>query len=169
MGWAKKQHPVETLVEWVAPLLFAVAAGWAALASGQAKPIAAMMSAIALAVGALAMRIAGRPSGIELPHFEVASIEAEGEGDVLLLDNPLVDPDAELLLEDRLTEVEPDSRVVRLFASDEATPGELVARIADYLGGDRGPVEVPRPPVDRPADASAALHAALANIRASLR
>ena len=169
MGWARQQHPVETLVEWVAPILLAVAAGWAALASRQATPVAAVMSAIALAVGVLAMRVAGRPGSLALCHFEPASLEEQSEGDVLLLDDPPVEPDSELLLEDRLSEVEPDSRVVRLFASEEATPGELVARIADYLGGDRRPVEVPSPPVDRPADASAALHAALANIRASLR
>ena len=169
MDWANKQHPVETLVEWVAPILLAVAAGWAALASGQPKPIAAVMSAMALAVGVFAMRVAGRPAGLELPHFEVAGLAEESGGDVLLLDNPLVEPDSELLLEDRLSEVGPDSGVVRLFANEEATPGELVARIADYLGADRRPVEGPNPPVDRPADASAALHAALANIRASLR
>ena len=58
-----------------------------------------------------------------------------------------------------------------MFESETETPGALVSRIADYLGE--------RSPGDRPADqdaehrvptdAGAALHTALANIRASLR
>jgi hypothetical protein len=61
--------------------------------------------------------------------------------------------------------------VVRLFERQELTPGELVDRIASYLGGDRQPEPVPQRPAEDQfsADASAALHAALANIKASLR
>jgi hypothetical protein len=78
--------------------------------------------------------------------------------------------DDELLLDDPLIEVEEDSRVVRLFDREEATPGEMVARIEDYLGEGRSwPVIPAEEGSSAPPDASAALHAALANIRASLR
>ncbi|MGI8932014.1 MAG: hypothetical protein ACR2FK_06530, partial [Sphingomicrobium sp.] len=77
----------------------------------------------------------------------------------------------ELLLDDPLIEVAPGSRVVSLFEVEQETPGALVARIADYLG-ERTPQG--RPETDgaersAAADAGEALHAALANIRASLR
>ena len=76
-----------------------------------------------------------------------------------------------MILDDPLVEPSLDSRVVRLFEREEPTPGELVDRIADFLGGSRQPALVPKSPVDDQfsGDASAALHAALANIKASLR
>jgi hypothetical protein len=82
----------------------------------------------------------------------------------------LEEKDIVLELSDRLEEVEPDSRVVRLFAGEDPTPGELVDRIAVFLGEGRHPSPIDRPAAEasRP-DASAALHDALANIRASLR
>jgi hypothetical protein len=74
----------------------------------------------------------------------------------------------ELLLDDPLISIDPDSRVVRLFERQDATPGELVTRISDFLGERAAPVSA-QVQEYRPVDASAALHAALANIRASLR
>lgn len=89
--------------------------------------------------------------------FEPVPFEEAVADDVLLLDDPLI-------------EIEPESRVVQLFAKAEPTPGELVLRIEDYLGdGRRPPAPDASTPEQRPIDASAALHAALANIRASLR
>jgi hypothetical protein len=74
------------------------------------------------------------------------------------------------LLDDPIIEVAPESRVVQLFARAEPTPGELVLRIEDYLSdGRRTPAREASAAQQRPVDASAALHAALANIRASLR
>ncbi len=71
----------------------------------------------------------------------------------------------ELILDDILAELGPESRVVRLF--DRAampTPGQLNARIERHLR------EAPPQQVQRlqPADASEALHEALAELRRSL-
>ena len=80
------------------------------------------------------------------------------------------DDSDELLLDDPLEEPDPDSRVVRLFDRQDPTPGELVLRISDYLSDqDREPAPVRQAVEQQPADASDALHAALANIRANLR
>jgi hypothetical protein len=157
MTWAKK-HPVEVAAEWVAPALLAAAASWAATAMGLPLPAVGAVGAIALTAAVLALRLAGGASGLSDPGFEPVPIEiAAGEMGELLLDDPLV-------------EMAPDSRVVRLFAGAEPTPGELVLRIEDYLNGSR---RTPDPAIHEtqqgPTDASAALNAALANIRATLR
>lgn len=101
-------------------------------------------------------------------------IGSHGQQDQLLAFEPAAFEVAEdeLLLDDPIAPLAPDSRVVRLFEREQPEPlpepGELVLRIADYLETGR----VTRPPVEaepaRP-DASAALHAALADIRRSLR
>ena len=95
-----------------------------------------------------------------IPVFEPAVLEL----------TDALGPD-ELLLDDPLVEVAADARVVRLFAKQEPTPGELVERIADFLGDGRRPAQAAhyRADAQPPVDASTALHAALANIRASLR
>jgi hypothetical protein len=157
MDWAGKPHPAEILVEWGAPMVPAIAAGWAASAAG--LPLAAVVAAgmIALTIGVVAMRLAGgTPLADELGFEPVAFEDAVANG--------------ELLLDDPLIENAPDSRVVRLFADPDPTPGELVSRISDYLNdGRRGPPAMGEVPGHRPVDASEALHTALANIRASLR
>ena len=100
---------------------------------------------------------------------------------VLLLDQPV--DDDELLLDDPLPVLGDASRVVRLFAAQPAGtevaplplagPGEMIARIEDFLGEARGIAARVEPirRADQAAtdDASAALHAALADIRRSLR
>lgn len=162
MTIVEKHYPADRLVEWVSPAVLAAAAGWAAWMVFT-QPIAGIgAAAIALAIGICAMRVFGAAPPTEAEAgFEPVSFEECFEEDVLLLDYPLSD-------------IEPDARVVNLFSRDEATPGELVARIADYLG-DEGRVPVApaaleaREGQQAPADASAALHSALANIRASLR
>ena len=152
-----KQHPAERLIDWAAPAVLAVASAWSAwkvvgtLLGGLAA------SALALVLGVLAMRLLGRSRpGEAEAAFDPVPFEEQENG--------------ELLLDDPLIEVEVDSRVVRLFARSDATPGELVARIEDYLGENRNrPAIVAEEGSAAPPDASAALHAALANIRASLR
>ena len=158
MKWTDQRYPGESLVEWGAPAVLATASGWAAYAiSGAMLPGVAAMAAVLL-VGVLAMDRAGKAErGIRLSDFAVEPIEAAA-----------ID---ELLLDDPLSEVSADSRVVSLFAPEPPTPGALVARIADYLG-ERSPhahsvSDDAVGPVA--ADAGEALHAALANIRASLR
>lgn len=156
MSWAK-QHPVETLADWAAPALFAAACGWAARTVALSPAYAVATTLLAFAAGTLAMRIAGGRPQAGIRRFEPVALEPEelileAKDEVLLLDDPLV-------------EVAADSRVVRLFDRQEPTPGELVDRIADFLGDGRRAA----PEASVAADASAALHSALANIRASLR
>ena len=157
MEWRSKQHPAETLAELGAPAVFAAAAGWC-VATISHPAIAAMAAAMAYLAGWIAIRRAGAQDQLlPLKPFELALFEMESD---------------ELLLDDPLSQAEPNGRVHQLFAAPEQRPGALVARIADYLG-DRltaGSAGVNNEVADQPIpDASAALHAALANIRASLR
>lgn len=99
--------------------------------------------------------------------------------DALLLDQ--IDEDEALLLDDPLPLLRDDSRVVRLFAalpgdSEGAAPligpSEMIARIEDFLGQSHASsTGEPARSASQgaPADASTALHMALADIRRSLR
>ena len=158
MTMGAKQHPAERLVEWAAPTVLAAAAGWAAWKLIGLPVTAAGAGAFALIIGLGAMRIFGGAGNLAVEaEFEPLPFEDTPSDDELLLDDPPIG-------------IEPDSRVVRLFERDEATPGEMVARIADYLSdGNRAPPTRTEEGSAAPPDASAALHAALANIRASLR
>jgi len=100
---------------------------------------------------------------------------------------PVEEPPADLvvedvlLLDDPLPAVDDESRVVRLFAPHRearaqttpfAGPSEMIARIENFLGQARGGATAgEQSRIDRAvtADASAALHVALADIRRSLR
>ena len=157
MAWAGKTHPLEMLAEWLAPMLLALAAAWAASAAGLPLAAKAAGGVMALSVGIIAMRMAGPGPLVDEADFEPVQFEFDGDDDELLLDDPLV-------------EAAPDSRVVKLFPRGEATPGELVLRISDYLS-EQGRPPMPAAPSaeQQPVDASAALHEALANIRATLR
>ena len=166
MSWAGKQHPVETAVEWLAPIPLAFAAGWASSKMGLPAAAALAIAVAVLAAGIAAVRLVGGACPVRLENFQPAEFEPV-EPDELVLE----EEDSILELSDRLDDVVPDSRVVRLFEREDPTPGELVDRIAMFLGEGRS-----QEPADRPAaaaarlpDASAALHEALANIRASLR
>ena len=103
--------------------------------------------------------------------------------DTLLLTDALPASSDALLLDEPLPALSNESRVVRLFAPQPVTaaapaptlvgPGDMIARIEDFLGQARGSA-TPRAPERRAEqapsdDASAALHAALADIRRSLR
>ena len=81
--------------------------------------------------------------------------------DALLLHPPKHDTPEELVLDDILAELGPDSRVVRLFdPAAMATPGQLNSRIERHLGDGNTPAASP--------DASQALYDALAELRRSL-
>lgn len=166
MSWAGKQHPVEVAIEWFAPIPLACAVGWAGGRLGLSSIEAMALGVAALAIGFAAVRTGGGTGPVALQGFEPADFMPV-ELDELVLD----EMDSVLELSDRLDEPEPDSRIVRLFALEEPTPGELVDRIAYFLGeGARAvPSETPAADISRIPDASAALHDALANIRASLR
>ena len=172
MPWAmkpaQKQHAIEAAAEWGAPILLAFALGWAGFRLG--APLAGVAAAVivAFAGGLGIMRNAGSNAAATIASFEAPEIElVEPEVGELLLE----EKDELLILDDPLVEPSPESRVVRLFERPEPTPGELVDRISEFLGGARQPAPVPQRPVgdQYSVDASAALHAALANIRASLR
>ena len=155
MEWAGKPHPVEKLADWGAPIVLACAAAWASSSAGLPLAAKAATGVMALLAGIVAMRMAGPAQLVGDASFEPVEFEPKGGEGELLLDDPLV-------------EVAPDSRVVRLFARNDPTPGELVLRISDYLSEQgKAPVTLD-PPVEQQVDASAALHAALANIRATL-
>jgi hypothetical protein len=151
---------IELALDWAASLIFAALVGYACWMVGGTK-LAAVGAAAAFMIGAgLLAKLS--PAEQALPTFELQPLE-QIAGD---------DPLGELLLDDPLTAPGQGSRVVSLFAPVDRSPAALVARIEDYLGrepqragANRGVEEAPRPMVD----ASAALHAALSNIRASLR
>ncbi|MDV3257862.1 MAG: hypothetical protein LOX97_08815 [Sphingomonas sp.] len=167
MDWAGRQHPVETLVEWVAPLPLAAAAFWAGRLFGFSMVEAAAAAVTLLTAGFAVMKVAGGGPRWRLPQFQPATLDSPQPG----LDELILQPSDVLLeLNDPLPMVEEDARVVRLFERQEPTPGELVTRISDFLGeAQRFPAAAADPPMPCPPDASDALHAALANIRASLR
>lgn len=166
MSWAGKQNPLEAVVEWLAPIPLAVATAWAGWRLGLPTILSLGLGAAALAVGIAAFRLAGRGASIAIRDFQPAQFESI-EPDELLLE----EKDSILELHDRIEEADPDSRVVRLFERHDPTPGELVDRIVDFLSEGKRQDPVAQPPVGhhRLPDASAALHDALANIRASLR
>jgi hypothetical protein len=95
--------------------------------------------------------------------FDVRDIGEPGMAELLLTER--LEPDApdddELVLDDILAALGPQSRVVRLFdPAAMPTPGQLNQRIERHLVKDD---------TAAPADASHALHEALAELRRSLR
>jgi hypothetical protein len=158
MTMGAKQHLAETLIDWAAPAVPAAASAWSAWTVVGTPAGGLMAGALAFALGILAIKVLGQsqPAQVEAAFEPLSFDDTEDE--------------TELLLDDPLVEIEEDSRVVRLFDRKEATPGELVARIEGYLGNGRPiPLRSAEEGSAAPPDASAALHAALANIRASLR
>lgn len=157
MGWKTTKNPIDLMVELAGPTALSGAVGWAAWSL--ATPLAAVAGAVATwTIGyGLIRRVGSNRDRPLLAAFDPVLIHDAADGDSeLLLDDPLADPPL-------------NSRVVRLFADAEPTPGDLVARIADFLG-DPVRTEPTTGEARRPTDdASEALHAALANIRASLR
>lgn len=165
-------------------------AGAAALAAAFVFATAAVLAAKGFAIWALAgVPLAAALSfwgtyrtlcrfadaeGLSMPDFALAAVpNEEAARDELLLDQifdpapavvgSAVEADAGVLeLADVLGQLPPDSRVVRLFdVAPMPTAGQLQARIERHLKGDS--------PQPAPADATDALHQALADLRRSLR
>ena len=171
------------LVELGGATALGVCGGYAGLklAPSLALPASAAMTATGFslfALGFLATRAtSGAASAHPLPDFAIVSVESDEllldepiPLDELLLDAPIAEPagDDVLLLDDALPEPDPASRVVQLFAAQPIpTPGQLKERIDRHLAGAglRPAVEDGRVPHD----ASAALYAALDQLRRSLR
>ena len=159
---------VEAAVNRVASALFAAACAFAAyrcLAVEAATPLLAAETAAAAALGyALSLIMLGtvqaerrRPpfSVFDVRHIDIAEPAATSES------SPEPTGSEPLLLDDILSEMGPDSRVVRLFdPAAMPTPGELKLRIDRHLCADAS---------SRPEDAVEALHEALAELRRSLR
>ena len=183
MNWKASPPAIESAAVWTASLCLGGAMGFAVariapFGAGLAEAGAAG-ALVALTGGLLVARLGERGA----PR---APAIADSLNDLLLGDDVLtlqdrVD-DEVLLLDDPLPAVGDESRVVRLFAlpagpGEAATPlagpGEMISRIEDFLGHVRG--SAPRAEPLRSADpttaedASAALHAALADIRRSLK
>ena len=159
---------VEGGIDVAAALLFGTAVAACALRLGFG-PIPASCFAIVCACSSfVALRaVHPEPRLHSIADFTQADLPEAPEELLLSDEDRLVASPAaatgELLLDDVLAELAPDSRVVRLF--DRAampTPGELQARIDRHLDS-RGQVPRPQP------DASVALHDALADLRRSLR
>lgn len=166
MGWNHQRHPVEIIVVTASLAMFAGGIGLAAWLALRQPATAGAAALAALVLGwAILERADGRP-GASPREFVPAEYD---QPDELLLTDRCDAPVEELLLDDPLPVPAEKSRVVRLFepAAVNATPGELVDRIGDYLEGRTDQAILSAPP--SAPDASAELYAALANIKASLR
>jgi hypothetical protein len=162
---------IEKNVDRAAAVVFAMAAAYAAyswFAARVGQPALGIETAIAF--GCAFVASAGALSAVQpeqrkvpVTIFDLRKIEPS-EPELLLTDRyegPATTNEP-LVLDDVLTELEPDSRVVRLFdPAAMPTPGQLNARIERHLGRDAPP--------DSSQDASQALHDALHALRRSLR
>ena len=178
MNWKAERPAIEIAAEWIAAACVGGAIAFAVwrLAPLGSGILAAAAAGVLGAIGALVVmnRVdrAGRPLAERF-----VPVDFTDEADVLMLDDP-IGRDEPARLEYPLPAISEDSRVVRLFAvppmAGEAAPlpapGEMAARIETFLGGTRaGTAAEPDEAPAGAADASAALHAALADIRRSLR
>lgn len=148
--------------------------GAASLAAAVGLAVSALFPiGMAYAAGAITFLVTRQVLGsippavayFHMPPFIVTSIECECLPELLLSEADRVtgaDPEEPLILDDVLSKIGPDSRVVRLF--DRAAmpiPGQLKDRIDHHLGA-----AAPHPAL---ADASEALYTALNELRRSLR
>lgn len=170
------RHPAEPLIEWLCATALGGAVGYALLMLAPAglpglggPPVAAAAALVAMGAGWAAMRRVGADDGHRLARFDLPDWPA--------FEEPAAE--GELLLEDALAPVDDQSRVVRLFeqrAVAVPTAGQLAARIERHLMQDGAAQRLPAPagevvalpPAPLP-DARADLHAALAELRASLQ
>jgi hypothetical protein len=168
---------IETTIDMVAATLFAAAMAFAAgnlllgaLPYPQWEAIAAAVLIIGFA-GCLGVlrKIPVASQHLALPIFAPSPIETIQLDELVLTDAdrfhpasvPSAQPDDPLVLDDILAELEPESRVVRLFdPAAMPTPGQLQARIDRHLDDGTSPTAPP--------DASQALFEALADLRRSL-
>lgn len=162
-GQAKR---IERMVDGAAAAVLGLAVGYCALRIGLQLPVAAAVGGLIIAFSFALLRALPAFGGpYRVGDFALAELPA-APAELLLTEadrRPEVVPERspELLLDDVLAELGPDSRVVHLF--DRAampTPAELRARIDRHLDHEAVAID---------ADASRALHEALAELRRSLR
>lgn len=153
----------ETGVDIAASAVFAAAVGYAL--HGLIAPIAGAAGGVTIAFllcFAGLRRVAPEEARYSVPDSIRETAEATpinlllSEADRIASENPTVHHD-ELILDDILAEIGPQSRVVRLFDREAIpTPGQLQDRIEQHLGGGQS------------RDASQSLLDALAELRRSL-
>jgi hypothetical protein len=177
---------IETSVERAASALFGAAVAYAAFTWLRGDVLQPQLGAYAGCAGVVAFfscnratrMMARREPRLPVAIFNVRDIELIEPAELILTDADRLDPlelvltDADrlnpaqqeepLVLDDILTEIGPDARVVRLFdRKARPTPGQLKSRIDDHLGEGSS-----TPPAT---DAAQALSDALAELRRSLR
>jgi len=161
---ARRIERIEQGADIAASAVFAAAAAYAALRFGPMPAAAAGAAAFFVLLKGL-QSVAPTAPAYEVETFEPVALPqaVEPEPELLLTDvykEQQSDPGAALELDDVLSAIENDSRVVRLFdPAAMPTPSELKTRI------DRHIHDTPAQSVD----ASQALHEALAELRRSLR
>ena len=187
----RREERIEAAVDHLAAAVLGGATGYALFYLVQSQPlVTAAGGALAYLVTARLLRSvqAQRPT-FDFPVFRIADLELADDDELLLTDEiepanagelllteqvelvltdadrlePPADPTAdELVLDDILAELGPQSRVVRLFdPSAMPTPAQLTAKIEEHL-------REPKPELGH-GDASQALYEALAELRRSLR
>ena len=177
------EERIEAAVDSVAAALFGAAVSCSIFLLFQ-NAVAAIGAGVigALLAVALLRRVQAIAPRFEIAVFRVSDLELASADELLLTElaelllteqvelvltdsdrlRPATRDESELVLDDILAELGPDSRVVRLFdPSAMPTPGQLNARIERHLRDGQEPAA--------PADASNALHEALAELRRSLR
>ena len=143
MDWEIGVNRAERALDGAAAAMFAAAAGFALWAAGLGIGVATAAAAAAFLAAKFGLgTITPETRTYPMPDFSPAAIESipEAPGGA----------DDELFLEDKLVEVSPDARVVRLFGPSQSH------HLSDHAR--------PEPP-----DASQALSDALAELRRSLR
>jgi hypothetical protein len=147
---------IESAVDAGAALLLAAAVSYAlwTIVAAQSVAAAGGVGAFAACLASLRRIPSAAPCDEDAPRCvtPVADLLAEA-------DRSLAHAEDELVLEDILAALGPDSRVVRLFEpGNMPTPAQMKARIDRHLEGDGTAAP----------DASQALHDALADLRRSL-
>ncbi|WP_300974780.1 hypothetical protein [Sphingomonas sp. LHG3406-1] len=159
-------------IGWFADGLAAGVLGAAVGASlhlvGQSLPGVGAATVTVLLTLAVLRRVKPEPRRFRLPTFELPVAADPVEEDALELTEEAPEEEEEVLvLEDRLSPPQEDSRVVQLFAARPLpTPGELRQRIEEHLGA--GATQRSAAVLDLEVDAAAALRQALGDLRRSL-
>jgi hypothetical protein len=164
---------LETAVDRLAAALFAGAAAFSAAKLLQDLIFQPQLSAVAAGAGAGAyflcvrflQRVAPEQVRFAVAQFETVQFDDPAADELVLTSDDRAQPGAEtsdeLVLDDVLAELSPDSRVVRLFdPAAMPTAGELQQRIERHVGAGHARPAAP--------DASEALYEALAELRRSL-
>jgi len=164
---AGRVERIEQIVDAIAAAVLSASVGFCALRFSSSPAFAAGSAVLALCGALVVLRVVSPIGRFRLADFALNDVPREPE-ELLLTDSDRLPPQSpapspELLLDDVLAQLGPDSRVVRLFdAAAMPTPGELRARIDRHLDSSNAR------PAPHP-DASQALHDALAELRRSLR